>query len=436
MLPAARVVSDLVSSIAPVDETERAHLAEAARWVHATGDLFRRRKPDVPPRHLVSYIAVVDPGRTAVYLVDHRAAGLWLPPGGHVEPGEHPVRTACREIEEELGITVDLTAMSEPLFLTITTTVGSDGGHEDVSLWYVVTVERDTVFTLDPTEFRDGRWWSIDEIGAADPALFDPHLGRFLAKLRGDTRSMHAWRIEEREYARQETRRGRRFAYPDLDPLRTALVVIDMVPMHVSESAYCRGIVPGINRLAGALRAAGGTVAWVVPEPGEPTPHAVEFFGPRVARIFSGSGVTETPEQRIWPELEIREHDLFVEKSAYSAFFPGRCPLPELLGERGIDTVLITGTVTDVCCSASARDASTRGFRVIMVADANAARRDRDHNATLHTIYRSFGDVRPVAEVVRMIEAGPGLPETGAGGRPVPGTRGVTPPVEHRPHQV
>lgn len=62
------------------------------------------------------------------------------------------------------------------------------------------------------------------------------------------------------------------------------------------------------------------------------------------------------------------------------------------------------GTVTNVCCESSARDASTLGYRVIMVADANAAARDQDHNATLHTIYRSFGDVRPAAEVIGMIE--------------------------------
>ncbi|WP_210435506.1 isochorismatase family protein [Saccharopolyspora sp. ASAGF58] len=71
---------------------------------------------------------------------------------------------------------------------------------------------------------------------------------------------------------------------------------------------------------------------------------------------------------------------------------------------RGIDTVLITGTVTNVCCESSARDASTLRFRVIMTADGNAAGRDEEHNATLHTIYRSFGDVRPTAEVVAMLE--------------------------------
>jgi len=58
------------------------------------------------------------------------------------------------------------------------------------------------------------------------------------------------------------------------------------------------------------------------------------------------------------------------------------------------------------CCESTARDASTLGYRVIMVADANAARRDQDLNATLHTIYRTFGDVRPTAEVVGLIASG------------------------------
>jgi nicotinamidase-related amidase len=77
-----------------------------------------------------------------------------------------------------------------------------------------------------------------------------------------------------------------------------------------------------------------------------------------------------------------------------------------MLADRGIDTVLITGTVANVCCESSARDASTLGYRVVMVADANAARRDQDLNATLHTVYRTFGDVRPTSEVLELIAGG------------------------------
>jgi nicotinamidase-related amidase len=130
-----------------------------------------------------------------------------------------------------------------------------------------------------------------------------------------------------------------------------------------------------------------------------------EFFGIEVAEMFRTSGGTGPLVDRLWRDFTIHYDDLLVEKSAFSAFFPGRCALPEMLAHREIDTVLITGTVTNVCCESSARDASTLGLRVIMVADANAARRDEDHNATLYTIYRTFGDVRPTSDVITMIEA-------------------------------
>ncbi|MYW01891.1 isochorismatase family cysteine hydrolase [Streptomyces sp. SID3343] len=223
---------------------------------------------------------------------------------------------------------------------------------------------------------------------------------------RNDEPRPHDWSIDGREYARHESRRGRRFAYTHLVPARTALVVVDMVPFFVAPNPYCLGIVPNIGRLADHVRTAGGAVAWVVPAVGERSAVSDEFHGPDVAERYRTSGGTGPLIGRLWPDFTVHAADLVVEKSATSAFFPGRCSLPELLAERGIDTVLITGTVTDVCCESSARDAATLGFRVVMVADANATGRDRDHNATLHTVYRSFGDVRPTEEILDLL--GPG----------------------------
>jgi nicotinamidase-related amidase len=218
----------------------------------------------------------------------------------------------------------------------------------------------------------------------------------------------HVWRVSPREYARHESRRGRRHAFADLDPQRTALVVIDMVRFFAAENPYVRGIVPNINTLARSLRAAQGTVAWVLPgSSSPPLPWATEFYGARVAALYAASGGEGTTQDRLWPELDGRAADVWVEKSGVSAFFPGRSQLPEVLASKGVDTVLITGTVTSVCCESSARDASTLGYRVVMVADGNADVHDEPHNATLRSIYRSFGDVRPTAELLELLGTHP-----------------------------
>src|SRR4051812_24276320 len=103
-------------------------------------------------------------------------------------------------------------------------------------------------------------------------------------------RKLHDWRIEEREYRRQEERRGRRHAFTTLTPARTALIVIDMVPFFARENAYTRGIVPNISRLADRLRQAGGTVAWVLPGASSPSAVEEEFLGPDIAEMFRHSG--------------------------------------------------------------------------------------------------------------------------------------------------
>lgn len=221
----------------------------------------------------------------------------------------------------------------------------------------------------------------------------------------------HAWRLDQREVERHLARRGRRHAFETIQPARTALVVVDMVPFFLEASAYARGIVAPINALAGATRAAGGAVVWVVPSTTETTARDREFYGDEVAERYARSGGEGTPRARLRSELDVKDSDSVIAKTAASAFFPGRSDLPELLERAGIDTVVIAGTVTNVCVESSVRDAATLGYRVILVADACAANNDHDHNATLHVVHRSFGDVRATVEVVELLERGarPGL---------------------------
>jgi ADP-ribose pyrophosphatase YjhB (NUDIX family) len=166
-----------VASIRPFDSLEETHRADALAWIDSGAPLFRTAKPATPPKHLVAYFAVVD--RDNILLVDHRSAQLWLPPGGHVEPGEHPRATVVRELFEELKVVAGH-EIAAPLMITCTTTVGLTAGHVDVSLWYVVAVDRSHIIQFDEQEFAAVKWFSYSDVPLHRS---DPHLARFLAKL-------------------------------------------------------------------------------------------------------------------------------------------------------------------------------------------------------------------------------------------------------------
>src|SRR5262249_58048548 len=101
---------------------------------------------------------------------------------------------------------------------------------------------------------------------------------------------------------------------------------------------------------------------------------------------------------------DVRPEDEIVKKYRYSAFMPGTSELPERLAARGFDTVLITGTVTNVCCESSARDANMMNFRTIMVSDGNAAFTQAEHDAALAAFYATFGDVMDTDMIVAALD--------------------------------
>src|SRR5512146_2261109 len=187
---------------------------------------------------------------------------------------------------------------------------------------------------------------------------------------------MHTVTLPREIVERMLERRGHLHLFDSIEPQRTALVVIDMQnaflePGAPSETPVAREIVPNINRLAGAVRAAGGVVAWTQGTFERAGPHSWPlFFDIMVNRSTSEAildALTEgKPGHALWKGLDVQPQDLRVAKRRYSAFFPGACDLPQRLRERGVDTVLIAGTLTNVCCEASARDAMMADFRTLM----------------------------------------------------------------------
>jgi ureidoacrylate peracid hydrolase len=205
-------------------------------------------------------------------------------------------------------------------------------------------------------------------------------------------------------------RRGVAHPFADLDPAKTALVVIDMqngFMMPGVAHALCEmapRIVPTINRLADALRQAGGKVFWIENTHDETcfTSWSVlyDYLKPENGRKRVEAMTPGSVGHALWSELDVRPEDQRVRKFRYSAFIQGSSDLPEILRVQGYNTVLIAGTVTNTCCESSARDAMMLNFKTIMVSDANAAHSDEDHNAALIAFYRIFGDVMSSEDII------------------------------------
>lgn len=175
-------VLNLIQALQPLDETEKRYAADAVQWIESGVNIFRLQKPDIPSKHLVAYFTVYDSKNKTFLLVDHKLSGLWLPSGGHVEVDEDPADTVRRECREELGIEANF--VSElPQMITVTKTIGQ-GRHTDVSLWYLLRGAEEMLVNWDEREFRGVRWWSEDEISAQGVKDFDPHMLRFISKVK------------------------------------------------------------------------------------------------------------------------------------------------------------------------------------------------------------------------------------------------------------
>jgi ureidoacrylate peracid hydrolase len=214
---------------------------------------------------------------------------------------------------------------------------------------------------------------------------------------------MHKLAISQSVIDRVVARRGREHIFDDLNPAKTALVVVDMqngfmVPeLGHAPCATAHEIVPNINRLAQAVRETGGAVIWIQTAYTEETLTSWStLYGMMLPKGRERRKFSLTRQNKgydIFPDLKIEKSDIIVEKMRYSAFIQGSSDIEQVLNSRGLDTVLITGTVTNVCCESTARDAMMRNYKTVMITDGNAANTDEDHNAALNNFYLTFGDI-------------------------------------------
>jgi nicotinamidase-related amidase len=213
----------------------------------------------------------------------------------------------------------------------------------------------------------------------------------------------HPSGIPEKIVQKVVARRKRLHAFESIEAGRTALVVIDFDTATVGVNEECQRLVPRVNELAAAVRNAGGVVAWVTSHTPVMPKHSAAILGTELSTKYFNDGQANGAGTTLWHELHTEKHDLLATKPGASAFFPGKCNLKEQLDPLGIDTVLVAGAVTNICCESSARDAAELEYKVIMVSDALSGHAHGLHEATLATFYRIFGDVRPCSEIIELL---------------------------------
>jgi nicotinamidase-related amidase len=209
------------------------------------------------------------------------------------------------------------------------------------------------------------------------------------------------------------TERGHRMnCFDRIDPARTALLAVDLqnaftLAGQVFANSHACDILHNVNRLAGAVRSAGGQIVWtrqtIDREPPRANAHwQLDTDDPFVRQAMDALA-DGAVGHRLHEALDVQHTDIVVNKYRYSAFIQNASDIDARLKKLDVDTLVIAGTLTNVCCESSARDAYMLGYRVLIAADATAAVTDLEHNASLLNLCLNFADVRTTDALIALI---------------------------------
>ena len=209
-------------------------------------------------------------------------------------------------------------------------------------------------------------------------------------------------------------RRGKLHLFDRFVPEETAVVVIDMQPTFVAPGApaevpAARGIVATIQRLANAMRPLGVLIFWFIhansqTEKGSDWNGFFDYFVADDLREKTLVSLKPgNPDTLLWHTFETDADDIFLFKNRCSALIQGSSDLQKVLNDRGIRNLLVTGTKTNVCCEATARDAMMLDYNTVMISDATAALSNDEHRAALETFIQQFGDVMTADETLQLV---------------------------------
>lgn len=196
-------------------------------------------------------------------------------------------------------------------------------------------------------------------------------------------------------------------------PAKTALIDVDMqncfVEDHPIAAPEGREVLERINRLAAVCRDHGITVIHTL-HVVRPDGSNIGVMGEVIPAVKDGVIDEGSKTAALHDALEVDRSDILLNKPRFGSFHGTDLEL--ILRSKGIDTIIVTGIATNVCCETTAREANVRDFRVFFLSDGTATRGVGGVSAqdiqrvTCATLDYAFAQVLTVEEMIAKIEAG------------------------------
>jgi len=179
-----------------------------------------------------------------------------------------------------------------------------------------------------------------------------------------------------------------------VDPKHTALLVIDM------QNYFHRIVHPvlgNIQKVIQSCRQKNIPVIFTQHGHKDPAQDGGEL------REWWGQVILEgTEDWKFIPEMKIESKDIVLPKKRYSAFY--ETDLEKILRSKGIQDLIISGVMTNLCCETTARDAFMRDYRVFFLIDGTSTGKDDHHLATLKNLGFGFAYLITCDELIQNLK--------------------------------
>ena len=190
----------------------------------------------------------------------------------------------------------------------------------------------------------------------------------------------------------------RRGKIAEFDPANTAVLVVDMLKDFFDQGGAMvleggKSLYAPHQKLLAAARAAGMPVLWL----NQSLPPDDSLFEMRTVHCLAGSWGAEVVD-----ELPVEAGDIVIPKRRYSGFF--QTTLDLTLRERGINTVIVTGVVTNICVRSTVHDAFFLRYKVLVPEDLVMATSPLAQEVTLYDIDTHYGDVTRLEAVLTVLQ--------------------------------